>query len=78
MDHGRENSNIKVTDWVKYLTNNNVGEIIINSVDNRLEIRGRDSFGISIQLIMEDDKRLDHLIPDGQVDKYKCFRKKPN
>jgi len=47
--------------------------VIINSIDNRLEIRGRDSFGISIQLIMEDDKRLDHLIPDGQVDKDKCF-----
>ena len=34
MDHGRENSNIKVNDWIKYLTKNNVGEIIVNSVDN--------------------------------------------
>ena len=34
MDHGRENSNIKVTEWIKYLTQNNIGEIIINSVDN--------------------------------------------
>ena len=47
--------------------------IIINSIDNRLEIRGRDSFGISIQLLMESDKRLDVFIPDGQVDKDKCF-----
>jgi len=34
MDHGRENSNIKVIDWIKFLNDNNVGEIIINSVDN--------------------------------------------
>ena len=34
MDHGRENSNIKVAEWIKHLTKNNVGEIIINSVDN--------------------------------------------
>ena len=34
MDHGRENSNIKVIEWIKYLTQNNIGEIIINSVDN--------------------------------------------
>jgi len=34
MDHGRENSNIKVKDWIDYLTKNDVGEIIINSVDN--------------------------------------------
>jgi len=34
MDHGRENSNIKVTEWIEYLAKNDVGEIIINSVDN--------------------------------------------
>ena len=34
MDHGRENSNIKVDEWVKHLNQKRVGEIIINSVDN--------------------------------------------
>ena len=34
MDHGRENSNIRVSEWVEYLNQKQVGEIIINSVDN--------------------------------------------
>jgi cyclase len=34
MDHGRENSNIKVKEWINYLSKNDVGEIIINSIDN--------------------------------------------
>ena len=32
MDHGREN--IRVSEWVEYLNQKQVGEIIINSVDN--------------------------------------------
>ena len=47
--------------------------IIINSIDNRLEIRGRDSFGISIQFILENRAQLDHITSDGQMDKGKCF-----
>jgi len=34
MDHGRENSNKKVVDWLKELKNYQVGEVIINSIDN--------------------------------------------
>ncbi len=34
MDHGRENSNIKVLDWIKELEKLNVGEIILNSIDH--------------------------------------------
>lgn len=34
MDHGRENSNIKVKDWIKELDKLKVGEIILNSIDN--------------------------------------------
>ncbi len=34
MDHGRENSNIKVKDWIKELNKLKVGEIILNSIDN--------------------------------------------
>ena len=34
MDHGRENSNIRVPEWVEYLSKKQVGEIIINSIDN--------------------------------------------
>jgi cyclase len=34
MDHGRENSNKKVVDWLKELKNYQIGEVIINSIDN--------------------------------------------
>ena len=34
MDHGRENSNIEVEKWIKYLNSKNVAEIIITSIDN--------------------------------------------
>jgi len=34
MDHGRENSNKKVADWLKELKNYQIGEVIINSIDN--------------------------------------------
>lgn len=33
MDHGRENSNIRVIDWIKELHKIKIGEIIINSID---------------------------------------------
>ena len=47
--------------------------IIINSIDNRLEIRGRDSFGLSIQFILEDKAQLDHITSEGQMDNGMCF-----
>ncbi|WP_415271991.1 imidazole glycerol phosphate synthase cyclase subunit [Candidatus Pelagibacter sp. Uisw_121] len=34
MDHGRENSNIKLKDWIIELNKLNVGEVIVNSIDN--------------------------------------------
>ena len=34
MDHGRENSNKILSDWIKQLNKYNVGEIILNSIDN--------------------------------------------
>ncbi len=34
MDHGRENSNIKVNDWIRELDKLNIGEIILNSIDH--------------------------------------------
>lgn len=34
MDHGRENSNRTLSDWIKQLNKYNVGEIILNSIDN--------------------------------------------
>jgi cyclase len=34
MDHGRENSNIEVKDWVKQLNEMAIGEIILNSIDH--------------------------------------------
>ena len=34
MDHGRENSNKTVTNWIQELKDYDVGEIILNSIDN--------------------------------------------
>lgn len=34
MDHGRENSNIEIKDWVKQLNEMAIGEIILNSIDH--------------------------------------------
>ena len=34
MDHGRENSNKTLTEWLKFLNNFSIGEIIVNSIDN--------------------------------------------
>jgi cyclase len=34
MDHGRENSNIEVCDWIKQLNKIGIGEIVLNSIDH--------------------------------------------
>ena len=34
MDHGRENSNKTVSEWIHQLNQYNIGEIILNSIDN--------------------------------------------
>lgn len=62
MDHGRENSNIKVTDWVKYLSQNNIGEIILNSVDNDGMECGYD---ISLIKLITDDVKCPVVVSGG-------------
>ena len=62
MDHGRENSNIKVAEWIDYLTKNNVGEIIINSVDNDGMECG---FDISLLKISTKDTKCPIVISGG-------------
>ena len=34
MDHGRENTNIEVCDWIKQLNEIGIGEILLNSIDH--------------------------------------------
>jgi len=62
MDHGRENSNIKVIDWIKFLNDNKVGEIIINSVDNDGMECGYD---LSLIKLITNDVRCPIVISGG-------------
>jgi len=62
MDHGRENSNIKVIDWVDYLSKNDVGEIIINSIDNDGMENG---FDFSLLKIFEKNLKCPLVISGG-------------
>lgn len=78
MDHGRENSNIKVVEWIKYLSKNNIGEIIINSVDNDGMECGYD---ISLIKLLADDLTCPIVISGGaglldhflDAAKFKCI-----
>ena len=78
MDQGRENSNIKVVEWIKYLSKNNIGEIIINSVDNDGMECGYD---ISLIKLLADDLTCPIVISGGaglldhflDAAKFKCI-----
>ena len=69
MDHGRENSNIKVDEWVKHLNQKQVGEIIINSVDND----GMET-GYNLDLIKLVENKIDcPLVVSGGAGSYNDF-----
>ncbi len=62
MDHGRENTNIKVNEWVKYINKLGVGEIIINSVDND----GMESgFDLSLIRLLDNNTKYPIVISGG-------------
>ena len=62
MDHGRENTNIKVNEWVKYINKLGVGEIIINSVDND----GMESgFDLSLIRLLDNNTKCPIVISGG-------------
>ena len=62
MDYGRENTNIKVNEWVKYINKLGVGEIIINSVDND----GMESgFDLSLIRLLDNNTKCPIVISGG-------------
>lgn len=62
MDYGRENTNIKVNEWVKYINKLGVGEIIINSVDND----GMESgFDLSLIKLLDNNTKCSIVISGG-------------